>query len=162
MAPEDGTVMLDAATASTLNMHTGGVYEAVVFQAERHTIASSYRLSLVGFNASHSVCVSHCGDGVVTRDEICDDMVNDGTYGHCAPDCLAFGPRCGDHTTQTDHGEQCDDGTNAGGYGQCAPGCLLGPRCGDHTTQTANGEQCDDGNTDGGDGCDAHCQNEIH
>src|SRR4029079_15435259 len=101
-------------------------------------------------------------DGIVTRFEICDDMVNDGTYGHCLPGCLGFGPRCGGAVTQTAHGAECDDGTNAGGYGHCAPGCVLGPRCGDMTVQSTNGEQCDDGNTTNGDGCDMHCQNEVH
>jgi fibro-slime domain-containing protein len=34
----------------------GGVYEIAVFQAERQTKASSYQISLVGFNTARSIC----------------------------------------------------------------------------------------------------------
>src|SRR5690606_39154526 len=37
-----------------------------------------------------------CGDGVVEGDEVCDDGVNDGSYGGCSPDCTALAPHCGD------------------------------------------------------------------
>ena len=126
-----GSVTLNAAAAGTLGLTVGGIYEACVFQAERHTTQSSYQLTLRGFNAPRSECTYRCGDGIVTRFEICDDGVNDGSYGSCTADCLGVGPRCGDGVTQSSEGEQCDDGTNVGGYGRCQPRCLLGPRCGD-------------------------------
>lgn len=44
-----GSVSLDAATASALGISLGLVYEIAVFQAERHTTESNYRLTLGGF-----------------------------------------------------------------------------------------------------------------
>lgn len=107
---ESASITLDATQASRLGLRIGGIYEAAVFQAERHTVASSYRLTLRGFNAPRSHCNYICGDGIVTRYEVCDDGKNDGSYGSCSPDCLAFGPYCGDGTLQTEFGEECDDG----------------------------------------------------
>lgn len=56
--------------------------------------------------------ISMCGDGIVQRElgEICDDGVNAGGYGGCAPGCV-LGPHCGDGVTQPDY-EECDDGNN--------------------------------------------------
>jgi fibro-slime domain-containing protein len=53
----------------------GGIYEIVVFQAERHTEASNYRLTLSGFlNTGTSVCEgAECGNGVKSAGEECDD-----------------------------------------------------------------------------------------
>jgi fibro-slime domain-containing protein len=148
-----GSITLSTMAASTkLNLVVGQTYEAVVLQAERHTSASNYELTLKGFNAPKSVCMDRCGDGVTSTNEVCDDGINMGGYGSCAPGCLAFGPRCGDGIIQADH-EQCDDGTNVGGYGHCLPTCTLGPRCGDGIVQTEH-EQCDDGNNIPNDGCD--------
>jgi fibro-slime domain-containing protein len=158
---EAGSITLDAATAAALSLRAGGIYEVVVLQAERHTTQSSYQLTLFGFVATRSECTFVCGDGIVTRFEICDDGVNDGSYGSCTPDCLGLGPHCGDGAVQAEHGEQCDDGTNLGGYDRCNPGCILGPRCGDLVIQPEFGEECDDGNTTPLDGCDAACQREI-
>jgi fibro-slime domain-containing protein len=156
---ETASITLDAAHATTLALTVGGTYEVVVLQAERHTTASSYKLTLQGFNAPHSACDDTCGDGVTSSNEVCDDGINMGGYGSCTADCLGFGPRCGDGIVQSDH-EECDEGTNVGGYGHCQPNCTLGPRCGDGIVQTANGEVCDDGNTDPTDGCD-QCQQPI-
>ena len=151
-----GSVTLDSATAATLGLVGGGMYSIDVFQAERHTSASSYRLTLAGFTRSTSVCSSRCGDGIVAGTEGCDDGVNDGAYGGCLPDCSARAPYCGDG--QVSNGEQCDDGAghNTGGYGTCNPNCTLGDRCGDGVV---NGpEQCDDGANNGVSGpCNADC-----
>ncbi|HEY4240257.1 MAG TPA: DUF4215 domain-containing protein [Kofleriaceae bacterium] len=152
---ENGSVTLSGTTASNLGLTVGGTYEAVVFQAERHTSASSYKLTLVGFNAQHSACDDTCGDGVTSSNEVCDDGVDMGGYNSCTADCLGFGPRCGDGIVQAAN-EQCDDGVNAGGYDHCMPNCTLGPRCGDGIVQADEGEQCDDANDDPNDGCD-HC-----
>ncbi len=151
---ETGTITLSS-VASSLGLTVGGTYEVVVLQAERHTTASSYKLTLQGFNSKHSSCDDLCGDGVTSSNEVCDDGVNMGGYNSCTADCLGFGPRCGDGVVQADH-EQCDDGTNVGGYGHCEPNCTLGPRCGDGIVQPEH-EQCDDGNNDPTDGCDM-CQ----
>lgn len=107
---ESGSVTLDAATATRFGLTVGRVYEIVVFQAERHTVDSNYRLTLGGFNLPRSRCASVCGDGVVTPDEACDDGTNDGRYGGCMPGCLMRAPHCGDGVLQRDQGEQCDDG----------------------------------------------------
>ena len=150
-----GTVTLDATQELGLGIHTGGTYEAVVFQAERHTSKSEYTLTLKGFDAARSDCESVCGDGITASDEVCDDGKNDGTYGSCAPGCKGFGPRCGDGVVQAGY-ETCDDGVNAGGYDSCTPTCTVGPHCGDGIVQAGH-EACDDGNHDPSDGCD-ECQ----
>lgn len=64
---------------------------------------------------------AECGDGVVEGNEICDDGLNDGSYGSCEIDCLDFGPRCGDGEVQAD--ETCDDGNLADGDG-CNHDCF--------------------------------------
>ena len=152
---ESGEVNL---ATTSMGLVVGKTYEVVVLQAERHTTASNYELTLQGFNASHSSCDDMCGDGITSTDEACDDGINMGGYNSCTPDCLGFGPRCGDGIIQPQY-EQCDDGTNTGGYGHCNPDCTLGPRCGDGIVQSDH-EQCDDGNDDPNDGCDM-CQTPI-
>lgn len=159
--PLSGGVLLDTARAMQLGLAVGGVYEAVVFQAERHTSGSSYRLTLRGFNAPRSDCTWRCGDGIVTRYEACDDGVNDGRYGGCRPGCLLRGGYCGDGMVDTNGGEACDDGMNTGGPGRCAPGCRAQSGCGDGILQMQQGETCDDGNVTAGDGCDPSCQIEL-
>lgn len=53
----------------------GGIYEIVVFQAERHTTQSNYQLTLSGFlNTGTSLCEgAECGDGFKSEAEECDD-----------------------------------------------------------------------------------------
>ena len=122
--PMSGTITLDAAAASTLGLTVGGMYEIAVFQAERHTTGSNYQLTLSGFVHAVSDCHSVCGDKIVTRDEVCDDGVNDGSYGGCKPGCQGRGPYCGDGVTQKDAGEECDDGNTRNGDA-CASDCRL-------------------------------------
>ncbi len=149
---QTASITLDATAASNLHLRVGGTYEVVVLQAERHTTASSYKLTLQGFNAAHSVCDDLCGDGITSADEVCDDGVNQGGYNSCAADCLGFGPRCGDGDVQPDR-EACDDGVNSGAYGTCTPTCTPAPRCGDGIIQPAH-ENCDDqDDSDPSDGC---------
>ena len=71
---ESGTVTLSD-VADQLGLTVGGVYGAVVWQAERHVVGSSYRLTLENFDAKRSICKSLCGDGIVEQDqgEECDD-----------------------------------------------------------------------------------------
>jgi fibro-slime domain-containing protein len=109
---ENGTVDLTPASAATkYNLRKGGVYEAVVFQAERHTNASNYKLTLGNFTTKRTECTSSCGDGVVQPPEECDTGTNPGGYGQCAPGCIR-GPRCGDGIVQEAFGESCDDGND--------------------------------------------------
>jgi fibro-slime domain-containing protein len=145
-APPDCTTV-----AGAFGMLPGNVYEIAVFQAERHVVASNYKLTLSGFNAPRSVCTSVCGDGVVTRGEACDlgAAKNTGAYGTCNADCT-LPPRCGDGVVQSTY-EQCDDGVNLAIYGgttkQCGPNCKWAPYCGDGVV--SNGEQCDEGAANG-------------
>jgi len=157
--PVAGSITLDAAGAAKFNnMKSGNVYQITVFQAERQTTSSTYKLTLSGFNASATECVPTCGDGVVVGDEECD--CGDGqvatpstcagpndnpAYNGCSSECK-WGPFCGDGVTSD--GEQCDNGSNNDDYGTtngCAPGCKLPPRCGDGILQTEFDEECDDG-----------------
>ena len=141
----------------------GGVYEIVVFQAERHVTQSNYKLTLSNFNATKSDCKAVCGDGVVTRDEVCDlgTAKNTGAYGTCNANCT-LPSRCGDGTVS--NGEQCDNGVNSARYSTstlvCGPGCKWAPRCGDGKVDSANGEACDEAANNGkGYGyCSATCQ----
>jgi fibro-slime domain-containing protein len=127
-------------------MVIGSVYEIVVFQAERHTQASNYRLTLGNFRGTRSVCTSVCGDGIVTRDEACDlgTAMNTGAYGTCNANC-SLPPRCGDATVNG--AEQCDDGVNRSVYGGatrvCGAGCVYAGYCGDGKVDSAYGEECD-------------------
>lgn len=131
-----------------LGMVLGGVYEVVVFQAERNQCDSNFRVTLRNFSRPLSACESHCGDGIVSSTELCDDGTNDSVYNGCAPGCV-LAPFCGDSIVQANQGEECDDGVNTSLYGGCAPGCKRGPSCGDGLVQ-ARFEQCDDGINDGG------------
>lgn len=119
--PITQSVTLDDATNTALGLGLvqGSVYEIAVFQAERHVTGSQYELTLEGFNVGRSECMSVCGDGIVTRDELCDEGTdqNTGGYGHCSPDCKTRGGYCGDGIVQPEGGEQCDDGNRLLGDG---------------------------------------------
>jgi fibro-slime domain-containing protein len=143
-----------------LGLVPGGVYEIVMFHAERNECGSNFKVTLKDFNKPKSECKSVCGDGIVASDELCDDGPNgnDGAYGNCGPDCKSRGPFCGDGELQANEGEACDDGLNLSTYGDgCAPGCVEPPSCGDGQVQSTF-EQCDDGENDGGYGeCAERC-----
>jgi len=145
-----GSVTLDATHATQFGLTNGGMYSIDMFQAERHTCASTYKLTLSGFVHTVSTCSPICGDGKLEGSEVCDDGINDGKYGHCMPGCMARGPYCGD-TIVTNPPETCDDGTNLATYGGthkvCGQGCTWAPYCGDGAV--SNGEQCDEGVNNG-------------
>jgi fibro-slime domain-containing protein len=150
----NGSVTLNAAFAAAAGLVKGSVYEVAIFQAERHTTQSNYKLTLQGFAFPRSTCVAVCGDGIVTADEECDDPSNTGNgYGQCKSDCK-LGPGCGDNVEQAP--EECDVGSSAVVYGGCAADCTL-RECGDDKVQSGY-EECDDGGVLAGDGCDATCQ----
>ncbi len=145
-----GSVTLNAATALSYGLVDGGMYSIDMFQAERHTCASTYKLTLSGFTHTISTCSPICGDGVVEGNEVCDDGKNDGKYGDCLPGCLARAPYCGDGIVTTPP-ETCDDGSDLATYGGtkkvCGPGCVYAPYCGDGVI--SNGEACDNGSANG-------------
>ena len=152
--PVEGSVTID----SKYGISAGNIYQIAVFQAERQTTGSSYKLTLSGFNAAATECVPTCGDGVTVGDEECD--CGDGkvpvpdtcagpngnpNYNGCSPECK-WGPFCGDG--ETTDGEECDNGKNNDDYGTtngCAPGCKLPARCGDGVLQVDFDEECDEG-----------------
>jgi fibro-slime domain-containing protein len=147
--PRSDSFVLDSAKAASLGLEKGKLYEIALFHAERHTEGSNFNLTLGGFVSAKSHCAPICGDGIVTGDEVCDDGVNDGTYGSCLPDCKGRGDHCGDAVTQSEGGEECDDGLNltvwsSTGEPGCAPGCVLGSYCGDGVIDALFGEECDD------------------
>ena len=132
-------------------MQSGNVYEVAVFHAERHTTASTFKLTLNGFNAAATVCTPTCGDGVVVADEECDDGKDnsDSTYGGCTTACK-WGPFCGDGMVNGP--EECDAGKNNGlqyGQGGCTFGCTMAHFCGDGHVDTNRGEECDLGSQNG-------------
>jgi fibro-slime domain-containing protein len=144
----------------SLGMQSGGVYEIVVFQAERQTTASTYKLTLSGFNDAPSECKPLCGDSIVSPGEACDNGdQNLGGYNQCTADCR-LGPYCGDRTVNGP--EACDNGVNDDQYGStsgCGPDCQLPARCGDAKLQVDYGETCDDGVNSGAYGsCTTDCQ----
>jgi fibro-slime domain-containing protein len=122
---QSASVTLNAAVATRVGLTVGGMYEFVVFQAERHPTRSQYTLTLTDFDRLKTMCVSVCGDGIKTPDEVCDDgtAMNTGGYGKCEADCSKRGPFCGDGIVQAT--EQCD------GTSDCTADCRLlanGPR----------------------------------
>jgi fibro-slime domain-containing protein len=122
--PIKGSVTLDGSSADRFSLKDGKVYEIAVFQAERQTSSSSYKLTLTGFSAAPSDCRPICGDGILGIGEECDDGENKGGYGKCGPGCT-LSAYCGDGIVQGD--EHCDDGINNGdGHNPgepCPSGC---------------------------------------
>jgi fibro-slime domain-containing protein len=161
--PGDFDALLDCAIPQrNLGLVVGKVYEIALFHAERHTVASNFRLALTGFVEAKSKCSAVCGDGTQTPGEACDDGDDndDDAYGGCTTKCRR-GPRCGDGMVQPDE-EACDDGANITPYttdGEgCAPGCVPPAACGDAQVDSLFGEACDDGVNDGAyGGCESDC-----
>jgi hypothetical protein len=155
-----------------LGMANNGVYEIVVFQAERAWNGSTYKLTLSGFNDLPSSCTPTCGDGVTVADEECDCGTtgtgplpagcpgpnDDNTYGGCTTKCT-WGGFCGDNIVNGS--EECDDGPKNGtqyGGGGCTLGCTRAHFCGDSVVDTAQGEECDLGAANGGELCTDKCK----
>ncbi len=81
---------------------------------------------------STALNISVCGDGNPNEPgKVCDDGAgnNTGAYGsstaerHCDPNCLGYGPYCGDGVLQVRFQEECDDGSANGGGGLCSATC---------------------------------------
>jgi fibro-slime domain-containing protein len=151
-----------AKQTANLGLQSGKVYEIAVFQAERQTTGSSYKLTLSGFNAAPTSCVPTCGDGVAVADEECDcgkdaaskppacaDPNSDAAYGGCTTKCT-WGGYCGDGIVNGN--EECDGGKangTDGGPNGCTLGCTKASYCGDGKADTARGEECDLGDRNG-------------
>ncbi len=168
--PVEGSVTLDAATIARLNLglQNGNAYEIAVFQTERQTTGSTYKLTLNGFDAAPSSCVPTCGDGIAVASEECDcgngtvavpagcpGPNSDTTYGGCTTQCK-WGPFCGDGVVQgppPSGPEECDLGKQNGdttlGKGGCTFACKKPHFCGDGNVDTDLGEVCDMGALNG-------------
>jgi fibro-slime domain-containing protein len=122
--PVPGSVTIDGSSASKYGITPGNVYEVAVFQAERQTEGSSYKLTLTGFSAAPSDCRAVCGDGILAIGEECDDGEHNGdtSYGGCSKTCT-LGEFCGDGIINGD--EMCDDGGENGLPGKCPSGCRI-------------------------------------
>lgn len=147
---------------ANLGLQNGKVYEIAVFQAERQTDGSSYKLTLSGFNAAPTACVPTCGDGVSVADEECDcgadaskkpsscsEPNSDSAYGGCTSKCV-WGGYCGDGITNGP--EECDNGKDNGtdgGPNGCTLGCTKTSFCGDGKPDTVRKEECDLGEKNG-------------
>lgn len=94
---------------------------------------------------------SECGNGIVERDEACDDGRDNASDGACLPACLQA--ECGDGFVWAGV-EQCDDG-NLLDTDACPTTCIPAV-CGDGFTR-AGVEQCDDGNLVDTDACPTTC-----
>jgi cysteine-rich repeat protein len=85
-----------------------------------------------GNNSNNDGCLanctaSSCGDGYVNMGvELCDDGVNDGSYGGCAANCQSLGAHCGDG--QVNGPEACDDGNEDLADG-CMDNCVIPASC---------------------------------
>lgn len=121
----EGQVNLDnAQVAASLGLQKKKIYEVVVFQAERHQNASSYKLTLNNFETQRTKCESTCGNGKIDPGEQCDEGNNNGPgYGKCSLTCI-WNARCGDGILQPDDGEECDDGNTVARDG-CSPICRV-------------------------------------
>ncbi len=108
-------------------------------------------------DACRTTCaLPSCGDGVVDRNEQCDDGNRRGCDG-CDADCkLEPGWVCGDGVLSTDCGEECDDGPGNDDAlpNACRTNCTRA-HCGDGVLDA--GEGCDDGNLTSCDGCSDRC-----
>ena len=135
-----------------LNSNTCGV--AVAQGQWGMHACSNNRVYVCEFNAggcAASCQAGVCGNGVVTRDEVCDDGALNGLPGQCRADCSGI-QSCGDGVV--DDGEACDDG-DVVGEGSCAEDCSGLQTCGDGVVQ--GDEPCDDGNDIDTDACTQGC-----
>ncbi|CAM3940890.1 DUF4215 domain-containing protein [Corallococcus sp. ZKHCc1 1396] len=123
----DGQVDLkDTQVTTKLNLQKGKIYEVVVFQAERHQTASSYKLTLNNFETQRTNCESTCGNGTVDVGEQCDlGNANGPGYGKCSLTCI-WNARCGDGIPQYKFDETCDDG-NTNDNDECPNNCKVDP-----------------------------------
>lgn len=116
---------------------------------------------------------AYCGDGILqaSEGEVCDDGVNDGSYGGCMPGCTEFGPYCGDqevyeHPTDDALSEDCDPASGlfanyaAAQFGACAQDCRWAGWCGDG--QRNGPEHCDFNDPFAPEACGSDCRLEPY
>jgi fibro-slime domain-containing protein len=57
--PVEGSVTLDSTAATKFGLVEGAVYEVAVFQAERQSTSSTFKMTVGGFNPAPSVCYAN-------------------------------------------------------------------------------------------------------
>ena len=92
-----GSVTLNTATAGTLGLTSAACTTSSSSRRSGTPAGSNYQFTLDGFEHDTRRASTKCGDGIVAGDEVCDDGMNDGSYGGCMPGCKARGPYCGDN-----------------------------------------------------------------
>ena len=111
-----------------------------------------------GLLCEADVCVSpppvECGNGMIERDEECDDGDGNGDTLACKADCTSN--VCGDGAVY-EGVEECDDGNDVDLDG-CSNACVAGI-CGDGIIQET--EECDDENMEATDACTSECLNAV-
>lgn len=109
-----GTPTSSATSAMTTTMSTT---DDVTSTSADETLSSS----TTDADSSSASAGAVCGNGEIEDGEVCDDGVNDGSYGGCAADCTELGPYCGD--THVNGDEACDDGNTENADG-CNIDCI--------------------------------------
>lgn len=67
-----GLLTLNDTKAAQLGLQKGYAYDMALFNAERHTSESNFKLTIGGFVKASTVCTSYCGDGQKAPSEECD------------------------------------------------------------------------------------------
>lgn len=115
-----------------------------------------------GYCAMGSLCLAHCGNGVLDPGEQCDDGNLDQNDA-CVSDCTVRPPwSCTPGPCQSVGGAVCSAAcakTGGPASGVCVRRSVCVNRCGDGVVQPP--EQCDDGFTNPGDGCNESCGLEL-
>ncbi|MBN2340744.1 MAG: hypothetical protein JXX29_22205 [Deltaproteobacteria bacterium] len=97
----------------TFDIYLNGVHRATVVDADLPAgkVGYGYSDQWNAFTAFDKITwtpvqYSVCGNGVVEEEEVCDDGVNDGSYGGCEPGCGELAAYCGDGTCDAEETEQ--------------------------------------------------------
>ncbi len=68
---------------------------------KRTFVYSMFFIACWGCKKKEEQATVGLGDGLLQSNEVCDDGVNDGSYGGCLPDGSGLAPRCGDGKAET-------------------------------------------------------------
>jgi hypothetical protein len=123
-ADTEGSSTLEPPETTGESSETTAVESSESMEPTSSTSTSSTSTSESGASSETTEGGPECGDGLVTGEEVCDDGVNDGSYGGCAIGCGALASHCGDGAWDEPQ-EMCDEGEgNANGTG-CNVDCVI-------------------------------------